>query len=541
LGAGGLDSGHLTDAAMSAALKVLAKYRRLAEAHKVDEIVASATSSVREAENGGEFISTVARQTGIHVRVISGTEEARLIHQAAAYGVDLKNSSAVVIDIGGGSVEVTLGGAGRPQLARSFKMGVIRLTERFVKSDPLSGRDERQLVKHINREAGDYLDEIASRDFDRVIGTSGTILSLGMLAADAKQSAEPRNLRVSAKSMHRLRERLLGMDLDRRLRLPGLDPRRADLSVAGVVLIDTILRRLGAAELTLCDLALREGLVLNYIRRNAAHIRKVERYPDVRRRSVIELGERCQYWTDHPRQVARLAVSLFDQTRHLHRLADREREWLEYGALLHDIGEHISYEKHHRHSYYLIKNGDLRGFEPDEIEVIGLVARYHRRGVPKKSHEDYSTLSGPLRRTVKILAGIVRLAEGLDRSHAQTIGAVHIREKKDGLLVRLRAVGDAELELWAAERHAQPLADALERPVRFEVTPRKGKERARHVKHARQSTRVPRKAVRRRGNRRVRQDHPARPAREVAERRRPPRVRHRVELVRAREGRNQGR
>ena len=145
LGAGGLDSGHLTDTAMSAALQVLAKYRRLAESHKVDEIVASATSAVREAENGGEFIATVARQTGIHVRVISGTEEARLIHQAAAYGVDLKNNSGVVIDIGGGSVEVTLGGAGRPQLARSFKMGVIRLTERFVKSDPLSKRDERQL------------------------------------------------------------------------------------------------------------------------------------------------------------------------------------------------------------------------------------------------------------------------------------------------------------------------------------------------------------------------------------------------------------
>ncbi len=541
LGAGGLDSGHLTDTAMAAALQVLAKYRRLAESHKVDEIVASATSAVREAENGGEFIATVARQTGIHVRVISGTEEARLIHQAAAYGVDLKNNAGVVIDIGGGSVEVTLGGAGRPQLARSFKMGVIRLTERFVKSDPLSNRDERKLIKHINRDAGDYLDEIASRGFDRVIGTSGTILSLGALAADAKPSGDVRNLRVSAKAIHRLRERLTSMDLDRRLRLPGLDPRRADLSIAGVVLIDTILRRLGAEELTLCDLALREGLVLNYIRKNAAHIKKVERYPDVRRRSVIELGERCNYWTDHPKQVARLALSLFDQTRHLHRLTDREREWLEYAALLHDIGEHISYERHHRHSFYLIKNGDLRGFEPEEIEVIGLVARYHRRGEPKKSHEDYGALSAGLRRTVKLLAGIVRLAEGLDRSHSQTISSLHLREKKDGLVIRLRAGGDAELELWAAERHTQPLADALGKPIKFDVTSQKGKERVRHAKHSPRTTRVSRKAVRRRGHRRVGKNNAARPAREVAERRRSPRVRHGMELVRAREGRNQGR
>jgi exopolyphosphatase/guanosine-5'-triphosphate,3'-diphosphate pyrophosphatase len=540
LGAGGLDKGTLTETAVTAALQVLAKYRRLAESHKVDEIVASATSAVREAENGGEFITLVARQIGIHVRVISGTEEARLIHLAAAYGVDLKGSTAAVIDIGGGSVEVTLGGAGRPQLARSFKMGVIRLTERFVKSDPLGGRDERRIVKHISRETGEYLDEIASRGFDRVIGTSGTILSLGTLAAEARPSADVRNLRVAGKAIHRLRKRLVGLELERRLRFPGLDPRRADLSVAGVVLLDTLLRRLGAQELTLCDLALREGLVLDYIRRNAAHIRKVERYPDVRRRSIVELGERCQYWSEHPKQVARIALSLFDQTRHLHRLTDREREWLEYGALLHDIGVHISYERHHRHSYYLIKNGDLRGFDPSEIEIVGLVARYHRRGAPKKSHDDYAQLPGALRRTVKVLAAFVRLAEGLDRSHAQTIAAVDVRERKGSLVVRLRASGDAELELWAAERHAAPLAEALERPVRFEVTSARRKELARHAQHARHAARVPRQTLRGRRDRRVRQDHAARPAREVAERRGTPRVRHRMELVGAGQGGHQG-
>ena len=176
--------------------------------------------------------------------------------------------------------------------------------------------------------------------------------------------------------------------------MPGLDPRRADLSVAGSVLLDTILRRLGADEFTLCDLALREGLVLDYIHRNSARIRKVERYPDVRRRSVIELGERCGYWPEHAQQVARLALAIFDQTRSVHGLGDRERDWLEYGALLHDVGVHISYERHHRHSYYLIKNGDLRGFDPQEIEIIALLARYHRQATPKKSHEGYGDLQG---------------------------------------------------------------------------------------------------------------------------------------------------
>ena len=139
----------------------------------------------------------------------------------------------------------------------------------------------------------------------------------------------------------------------------------------------------------LCDLSLREGLVLDYIARHRKEIAQADRYPDVRRRSVIELAERCNYWPEHAQQVARLAVALFEETRAVHALTDREREWLEYAALLHDIGVHISYEQHHKHSYYLIKNGDLRGFEPDEIEMIALIARYHRRGTPKRHHDGF--------------------------------------------------------------------------------------------------------------------------------------------------------
>jgi exopolyphosphatase/guanosine-5'-triphosphate,3'-diphosphate pyrophosphatase len=298
--------------------------------------------------------------------------------------------------------------------------------------------------------------------------------------------------------------------------MPGMDPRRADLSVAGSILLDTILRRIGAEELTLCDLALREGLVLDYIHRNSARIRKVERYPDVRRRSVVELGERCGYWSEHAQQVARIALSVFDQTRGVHKLGEREREWLEYAALLHDVGVHISYERHHRHSYYLIKNGDLRGFDPRETEVIALVARYHRQATPKKSHEGYADLSGPLRRTVKTLAAIVRLAEGLDRSHAQTIAGLDLYPRGDDYLARLRAAGDAELELWAAHRHVAALEEVLGRPIRFEVAGNDYKERPAHAEQPDEAPRIPRKAVRRRGHRRVGKDHATGASGEVA-------------------------
>jgi exopolyphosphatase/guanosine-5'-triphosphate,3'-diphosphate pyrophosphatase len=305
-----------------------------------------------------------------------------------------------------------------------------------------------------------------------------------------------------------------------------MDPRRADLSVAGSVLFDTIVRRLGAEEFTLCDLALREGIVLDYIHRNSARIRKVERYPDVRRRSIVELGERCGYWSEHAQQVARLALNLFDQTRSVHGLTDKEREWLEYGALLHDVGVHISYERHHRHSYYLIKNGDLRGFDPEEIEVIALIARYHRQATPKKSHDGYSELKGPQRRTVKTLAAMVRLAEGLDRSHAQALSGVDLYPRGDDYLVRLRATGDAELELWAAHRHVAPLEEVLGKPLRFEVaandyhgptvTNTATVDKKPHAQQPDDASRVPGKVVRRGGHRRVRKNHATRPSGKVA-------------------------
>jgi exopolyphosphatase/guanosine-5'-triphosphate,3'-diphosphate pyrophosphatase len=472
LGAGGLDGKALTAEAMSAALQALSKFKRLAESRQVDVIIAAATSATREARNGGEFLARIERDTGIGARVITGVEEARLIHMAATYGVDVGSGRAVVIDIGGGSVEITLGTAADIQLARSFKIGVIRLTERFVLTDPLSARDERRLVKHVLEEVDRHCEQIISAGFDRVIGTSGTILSLGTVAATMARGTPPaelRNLRIPAKQIRRLRKTMSKLGLEQRLAMPGLDPRRADLTVAGAVLVDTLLRRLGAEDLTLCDLALREGLVLDYILRNRRKIARVDAIPDVRRRSTIELAERSNYQAEHAQHVTRLALALFDQTRDAHGMSDREREWLEFASLMHDIGAHISFVRHHRHSYYLIKNGDLRGFTPEEIEVIALIARYHRRGTPKQSHDEYASLPAPRRRAVKALASILRVAESLDRSHGQLITALDLRDRGDDALLRISTNGDAELEVWATGNHLKPFEQLLGKPVRLEV------------------------------------------------------------------------
>jgi exopolyphosphatase/guanosine-5'-triphosphate,3'-diphosphate pyrophosphatase len=491
---------------------------------------------VREAVNGGEFLKAIVDQTGIRAHDISGTEEARLIHLAAVYGLGLSGEVAVTVDIGGGSVEITRGTGAAIESGRSFKAGVIRLTERFVHSDPISARDERKMVRYIESELDGFLKQLARAGFDRVVGTSGTILSLGTVAAAAQGGAVNqalRNRRVSAKQLHRIRKLLTSVSLEKRLEVPGLDPRRGDLAVAGSILLDTILRRLGAEHLTLCDLSLREGLVLDYIARHRKEIAQADRYPDVRRRSVVELAERCNYTPEHAQQIARLALALFDRTRGIHGLTDKQREWLEYAALLHDAGVHISYEKHHRHSYYLIKHGDLRGFEPGEIEIIALVARYHRRAEPVRDDEGFGDLSKKKRRTVRTLAAMLRLAETLDRSHAQTITGLEFHDRKNDAVLRVRTTGDAELELWAASRHVGPFERVLGKPVRIEVS------RQTYVEQPDEAPRIPWQAVRRGGDRRLGKDDPAWLAGEVVDRRRAPRVRHRMELVGAREGGDQ--
>ncbi len=473
LGAGGLSSRRLTRASMAAAIEAMRRFKRLADAHGVEKVLSAATSATRESVNGGEFLAQVTRATGIRPRVISGEKEARLIHTAAVYGVNVGSGRAAVIDIGGGSMEITLGTGSGVQLARSFKLGVTRMTERFVRTDPITSREERRIEDYVTAELRDYAGQVSAAGFDRVIGTSGTILNLGGMAAGLARGDTPRELRslsVPARQIRRLRKELVQTTLEERLALPGMDARRSDLIVTGAIVLDTTLRLLGASELTLCDLALREGLVLDYIRRHRREIAQADAIPDVRRRSVLELAERCGYQADHSAHVARLSLALFDQSRTVHGLTDREREWLEYAALLHDVGVHISYARHHKHSHYLITNGDLRGFHPDEVQVMALVARYHRRGTPKQSHPEWAALTPPLRKAVRVLAAILRLAESLDRSHAQVVSGLALRQDGEAFALALTTASDAELEVWATLRHIQPFERVLGASVRLDAT-----------------------------------------------------------------------
>jgi len=470
LGAGTLRTGMIPDETITRTLAILRAFKRLAQIHRVEETIAVATSAVREAKNGEEVLDRIGRRIGIFPRAISGEEEAQLVYLAALHSMHLSGKRTLVIDIGGGSVELVVGKGRNVSHAFSLKLGGLRLTEQFLKSDPISGRLERKLIEHVRERLEPVAVQIQRAGFDHAVGTSGTILALGRAALASVSGSRPESLHhasLDAGDLRLLRKKLTALELPRRMKLPGVDRRRADILPAGAIVLDAILSRLGVKELMLCEWALREGILLDYASRQKTLLARAEAYPDVRRRSVLLLAERCQADAGHARHVARLALELFDATRSAHRLSGAERDLLEYAALLHDVGHHISHTQHHKHSYYLVKNGDLRGFTPAEIEAMANVARYHRGANPSKRHAGFGALSRDDRGRVLVLAGLLRFAEALDRSHRQRVRGVQ-RVRGPGVRLRLRIVGDAQLELWGADRHVELLQDALGAQVRVE-------------------------------------------------------------------------
>jgi exopolyphosphatase/guanosine-5'-triphosphate,3'-diphosphate pyrophosphatase len=458
LGRGTLTSRALSAAAMQAGLETLATFKRLADTLQVEKVLSVATSAVRESKNGGDFISQIGRTLGIHVDVITGREEARLIYLAVSNALDLRNETVLLADVGGGSVELVLAEGGSVRMQESLKLGVIRLGERFFTGDRAKRDDLDEAERYLDRQLARVRKAVEPRGPRRLIGTSGTVLNLVAIAHQLEHQEIPERLNavtVSYKDVAKLRDRLVRMDREERKRLPGLDRRRADLIVPGAVLIEHLMRSLGLRELTACDWALREGVILDFIGRHREEIAESDAIPDPRRRSVLHMARRLQDDLAHAEHVTALALALFDKTAELHELAAAEREWLEYAALLHDVGNHIAHSRHHRHSYYLIVNGELMGFEPDEIRVIAAIARFHRKGGPKDDSEEMQALPAALRPVVTRLAAILRIADGLDRSHFGLVRDLDVARAGGHVTVRIDTAGhDAELELWAARRKA---------------------------------------------------------------------------------------
>jgi len=460
-------SRRLSDEAMDRAIATLRRFGQAARARGCEKIIAAATSAVREAENGGEFLQRCRRELGMLVRVVSAREEARLIYLGVRQAVDLGNRPHFILDVGGGSVELIVGDSNRPLLLESRKLGAARITAKFVHTDPISPAELKAMVAHYEKELGTVCDNILALKPVAGIGTSGTLENLSVMCA-AIDKKEPQGV-IERDALSRLLTKLIESRSKDRATMPGLDDQRKDQILPGALLVSELLRRLGLNELKLCKSALREGILLDYLSRHLPELSIRREVPDPRRRSVLDLGRRSDWHQGHGDQVAKLCLELFDGTRSLHGLGAAQRELIEYGSMLHDIGWHIARERHHKHSMYLIMNGNLRNFSREEVRIIACIARYHRKAAPKPSHKVFRDLSAQGRQTVRVGAALLRIADGLDRSHSAVITGLSCRVSSKKVVVILKSRGDAELELWAARSKRELFTNVFKRTLKLEM------------------------------------------------------------------------
>jgi exopolyphosphatase/guanosine-5'-triphosphate,3'-diphosphate pyrophosphatase len=436
------------------AVDVVRRFRTLADSLLAEEFVACATAAFREAGDSAAVVDRIQDQTGVKVRVISGREEARLIFGAVRTSVLIDPAPGLALDLGGGSLELMIGGARGLDWSTSLKLGVGRLTTELVRSDPPSGGDRRRLAGAVTQAVDRVLPEIFSLVPRVAIGSSGTLAALIRLAAGRRGGPPPTSvnqLSVAADELELLSQDLLQMTSAERAALPGVDSRRADLLPAGIILLTTILDMTGLDRLIGCEWALREGIVLDAI----GHHSRAEWEGDpkaMRRDSVLSLCRRCGWNETHATKVARLALDLFDGMAQLYRLTSEDRDLLEFGALLHDIGEHVSMEGHEKHTAYLIENGRLRGFRPEEIATLACLGRFHKRGSPKMSFEPFARLRGPQRQKVVELVALLQVADALDRSHGGPVRDVEVYASPGLVEVVVDADDDIDLELWGLRR-----------------------------------------------------------------------------------------
>jgi exopolyphosphatase/guanosine-5'-triphosphate,3'-diphosphate pyrophosphatase len=445
--------GRISEAAAEEAVSCVRRFRSLAESAGATEIVARATSALREADNSDAVVDRIEAATGVRVEVISGMEEARLIFSAVRASVVLEPPPALCLDLGGGSLELMVGDRARLYWASSVKLGVARLSAELVRHDPLGPGDVGRVRHRVTSALTPLVESVARYRPRMLVGTSGTLCDLARMAAALSGTvpASVNQLRVSRRDLAVVNDHLLELPASERPRLAGLEAKRADIVPAGSLLLLTAMELFGFDELTVGDWALREGIVIDAI----GHHEPWDWSHDpraIRRASVLGLARRCDADEAHGRHVARLGASLFDQTVALHGLSADDRELLEYGCLLHDIGEHVSVDDHHKHSAYLIEHGRLRGFTPDEVALLACLGRFHRRGKPKSSFEPYASLDGEARDRLARLLAILRVADGLDHGHTGSVERVEIRSA-DGVTRLLAHSGtDIEVELWGGRR-----------------------------------------------------------------------------------------
>jgi exopolyphosphatase/guanosine-5'-triphosphate,3'-diphosphate pyrophosphatase len=464
LGEGLEKTGALNQSALEAALTAVQRMVTLARQLGAVRIDMVATSAVRDAANGPEFSARAESLTGVPVRILTGEQEALLCFRSALAHFELGAGRSLVMDIGGGSLEIVLAKDGLIERVASLPFGAVRLTERFL-SPVVKPRGVRALREHVKlglKKSAPVKDWRGAR----VIGSGGTFTNLaGMtLGRQGLASRAPHGTIVNRVEMEHLLDWLQRLSAEERTRVAGLNPARSDIIVAGLATAAEVMARFDSREVHCSGYGIREGILLD-----AASVVPVIADPGAaRERSVREFAERCHYEEQHSRQVQRLSLQLFDALASHLDLGAIDRRILADAALLHDVGYHINYENHHKHSFHLISHAELLGMSPTEQIVIAHVARYHRGAVPKRKHRGFAQLDRVLRERIVKLSAILRFADGLDRGHVSAVGKLKMRFQQDVFRVTVleaERAASVRLECWGGARKSALLETVLDRPV----------------------------------------------------------------------------
>ena len=459
-------TGRIGDEHAERAVEVMRRMAVVIRTVGADEVVACATSAFREAEDSSAVCDAIFDETGIGVDVISGRREARLIFAAVRRSITIANPPAVAVDLGGGSLEVSVGDATGLAWSTSLRLGVGRLAP-FLPTDPPHADDLKRLRDHVVVVLAPTIDNVREFDPRMLIGTSGTFCDLATMGAAKRDGVAPpfvNQLTVRRRDLTALHDELITLNARERAKLPGIEPRRADQIVAGSVVLLTLMKQLDLHELTVGEWALREGMIVDTIERH--DMADWSDDPDaVRRSSVLALARRCNYDEVHSTAVARLAGDLFDHTVSLHGLGPKHRQLVEYAGLLHDIGEHVSVDGHAKHTAYLVQHGQLKGFEPHEIDMLATLGRYHRRSGPSSSFEPWKRLDRSLRDETLVLLALLRIADGLDRGHGGVVEGIDVEIGDEVVRILVAAAADSDLELWGVRRKRELFERVFERKL----------------------------------------------------------------------------
>ena len=457
-------TGCLKPEVMERAIATLRRFLDIAKTFNAEQVIAVATSAVREAPNGRDFLKQVAEELDLNVSLISGQEEARRIYLGVLSGMEFNNESQVIIDIGGGSTELILGDSSEPRCLTSTKIGAVRLTGQFVKTDPISREEFAYLQAYIRISLERPIDELRSQFHAgeplRLIGTAGTIETLAAINAREKLGTVPSPLagyQLSLKDLRDLVNRFRKLSYSERLAIPGMSDKRAEIILAGSLILQEAMTLLGIESLTVCDRSLREGVIVDWMLGHGLIENRLRYQGSIRQRSILHMANKYQVNLEQSERTAAFALNFFDQTQGiLHNWGTEERQLLWAAAILHNCGLYVSHSAHHKHSYYLIRNGELLGYTETEIEVIANLARYHRKNPPKKKHDNFVILTKKYREVVSKLHPFLRLAVALDRRQIGAISGFKCEHRPEVREFHLRLQplnpsDDCALELWSLD------------------------------------------------------------------------------------------